>query len=60
MRFATITVIILGVAAAVVLIAARYADTYTAVFMAAGLGLVMFFGSMPVLLGALARRKKDR
>lgn len=64
MKFATHTLVLvlLGVTALVVglVVASRYFDAETIVFMGAAIALVAFFGSMPVLLGALARRKNDR
>ncbi|MGE3107469.1 MAG: hypothetical protein AB7G11_00540 [Phycisphaerales bacterium] len=48
---------LLGIAIGV---ASQVFDTQTTLFLSLGLVLVVFFGSMPVLLGALAGRKRDR
>jgi hypothetical protein len=58
-KFATLALVLLTVAVVVIALAARYFDTETVIVMAIALGLVIFFGSMPVLLGALAKRKQD-
>lgn len=60
MRFATLFLVLLAIAIIVLVVAARSFDAETVLVMGIALGLVIFFGSLPVLFGALAKRKQDR
>lgn len=57
-KFATLLLVALGVV--VLVIASRFFDTETVIVMGVALALVGFFGTMPVLLGVIAKRRGDR